>query len=124
MASSCKPLRFPGGSIGELAVNGTLNDLAVSAARPIALMATLILEAGLPASMLGREIEAMATPRARPAFRSSAATPKSSSTGRADGMYVSTFGIGAVDERATLDPGAIRRRRQGAAFGPDRQSTA
>jgi hydrogenase expression/formation protein HypE len=41
-----KPLRFPGGSIGELAINGTLNDLAVSAAKPIALMATLILEAG------------------------------------------------------------------------------
>ncbi len=47
-----RPLRFPGGSIGELAVNGTVNDLAVSGARAHALMATLILEAGLPTATL------------------------------------------------------------------------
>src|ERR1700760_1983471 len=51
-----KPLRFPGGSIGELAVNGTMNDLAVSGAVGKALVATFILEEGLPASVLEAEV--------------------------------------------------------------------
>src|SRR5436309_12841623 len=55
-----KPLRFPGGSIGELAVNGTVNDLAVSGARPIALSLSLILEEGLDAGTLRAEAEAIA----------------------------------------------------------------
>ncbi len=55
-----KPLRFPGGSIGELAVNGTVNDLAVSGARAEALVMTFILEAGLPSEMLEAEVRAMA----------------------------------------------------------------
>src|SRR5579884_1918532 len=54
-----KPLRFPGGSIGELAVNGTANDLAVSGARPEALVVTYILEAGLPSETLEAEARAM-----------------------------------------------------------------
>ena len=55
-----KPLRFPGGSIGELAVNGTVNDLAVSGARPLALSLSLILEEGLPAEELRAEVDAIA----------------------------------------------------------------
>ncbi len=51
-----KPLRFPGGSIGELAVNGTVNDLAVSGARPLALTVSLILEEGLDSEVLRAEI--------------------------------------------------------------------
>ena len=55
-----KPLRFPGGSIGELAVNGTVNDLAVSGARAQALVVTYVLEAGLPTEILEAEVRAMA----------------------------------------------------------------
>ena len=55
-----KPLRFPGGSIGELAVNGTVNDLAVSGARAEALVVTYVLEAGLPTEILEAEVRAMA----------------------------------------------------------------
>ena len=55
-----RPIRFPGGSIGELAVNGTVNDLAVSGARPVALSAALILEEGLAADVLRAEVAAMA----------------------------------------------------------------
>ena len=55
-----KPLRFPGGSIGELAVNGTVNDLAVAGARPLALSLALILEEGLEADVLRAEVEAIA----------------------------------------------------------------
>ncbi len=51
-----KPLQFPGGSIGELAVNGTANDLAVSGARPLALTLSLILEEGLDAEILQQEV--------------------------------------------------------------------
>ena len=78
-----KPLRFPGGSIGELAVNGTVNDLAVSGARAEALVVTYVLEAGLPTEVLEAEVRAMAKAarRAR-ASRSPAATPKSSSTAK------------------------------------------
>ena len=55
-----KPLRFPGGSIGELAVNGTVNDLAVSGARALALTLSLVLEEGLAADELRAEVEAIA----------------------------------------------------------------
>jgi hydrogenase expression/formation protein HypE len=54
-----KPLSFPGGSIGELAVNGTVNDLAVSGARPEAIVVTFVLEAGLPTEILEAEVRAM-----------------------------------------------------------------
>ncbi|HEY6551492.1 MAG TPA: AIR synthase related protein, partial [Solirubrobacterales bacterium] len=55
-----KPIRFPGGSIGDLAVNGTVNDLAVSGARPLALSLSLILEEGLDAAELRAEVETIA----------------------------------------------------------------
>src|ERR1700737_1210695 len=55
-----KPLRFPGGSIGELAINGTVNDLAVSGAKPLALTVSMILEEGLEADVLRAEVEAIA----------------------------------------------------------------
>ncbi|MCW2623061.1 MAG: hydrogenase expression/formation protein HypE, partial [Frankiales bacterium] len=55
-----RPLRFPGGSIGELAVNGTVNDLAVSGARPVALTSALVLEEGLLSEVLEQEMAAMA----------------------------------------------------------------
>ena len=78
-----KPLRFPGGSIGELAVNGTVNDLAVSGARAEALVVTYVLEAGLPTEILEAEVRAMAKAAAARRRRSSpAATPKSSSTAK------------------------------------------
>ena len=54
-----KPLRFPGGSIGELAVNGTMNDLAVSGAKGHAMVVTFVLEEGLPSSVLEAEVRAM-----------------------------------------------------------------
>ena len=72
-----KPIAFPGGSIGELAVNGTVNDLAVSGARPLALSLSLVLEEGLSADDLRAEVEAIAARRPRPqACRSWPATPR------------------------------------------------
>src|SRR6202011_5244566 len=98
-----KPLRFPGGSIGELAVNGTVNDLAVSGARATALMASFILEAGLQVDVLRAEVQAMADAAARAGVPIVGGDTKVVEHGMCDGMYVTTFGVGTVDERLVLD---------------------
>jgi hydrogenase expression/formation protein HypE len=103
-----KPLRFPGGSIGELAVNGTANDLAVSGARPLALSLSLILEEGLPADDLRAEVEAIAQAARAAGVQIIAGDTKVVERGHADGMYITTAGIGLRDPRSTLSPSALR----------------
>lgn len=103
-----KPIRFPGGSIGELAVNGTVNDLAVSGARPLALSLSLILEEGLDAEALRTEVEAIAGAAEAAGVEIVAGDTKVVERGHADSMYVCTAGIGAVDPRARLSPAAAR----------------
>ena len=102
------PLRFPGGSIGELAVNGTVNDLAVSGARPLALSLSLILEEGLPADELRAEVEAIARTARAADVQIITGDTKVVERGHADGMYVCTTGIGRRDPRARLSPAALR----------------
>jgi len=113
-----RPLRFPGGSIGELAVNGTINDLAVSGARALALTLSLVLEEGLPAEELRAEAEAVARAAARAGVAVIAGDTKVVEHGRADGMYVCTTGIGAVDERAELSPQGLVEGDQVLVSGP------
>jgi hydrogenase expression/formation protein HypE len=103
-----KPLRFPGGSIGELAVNGTVNDLAVSGARPLALTLSLILEEGLAAEDLAAEVEAVASAAREAGVAVVAGDTKVVERGRCEGMYVTTTGVGAVDPRAALSPRSLR----------------
>jgi hydrogenase expression/formation protein HypE len=103
-----KPLRFPGGSIGELAVNGTVNDLAMGGARPVALSLALILEEGLDAQVLRAEVEAIAAAAEAAGVRIATGDTKVVERGHADGMYVCTTGVGARDPRAELSPGAVR----------------
>ncbi len=103
-----KPLRFPGGSIGELAVNGTVNDLAVSGARPLALSLSLILEEGLSSDELRAEVEAIAATARAAGVQIIAGDTKVVERGHADGMYVCTTGIGHRDPRARLSPAALR----------------
>jgi hydrogenase expression/formation protein HypE len=103
-----KPLRFPGGSIGELAVNGTVNDLAVSGAKPIALSLSLVLEEGLPSTVLRAEVEAIAAAAQAAGVQIVAGDTKVVERGRAEGMYVCTTGIGRRDPRANLSPSALR----------------
>ncbi|HEY6399483.1 MAG TPA: hydrogenase expression/formation protein HypE, partial [Solirubrobacteraceae bacterium] len=102
------PLRFPGGSIGELAVNGTVNDLAVSGARPLALSLSLVLEEGLDADELRAEVEAIAQAAREAGVQIVAGDTKVVERGHADGMYVCTTGIGVRDPRASLSPDALR----------------
>ncbi len=103
-----RPLRFPGGSIGDLAVNGTANDLAVSGARPRALSVSLILEEGLPADVLRAEVEAIAAAAEGADVEIVTGDTKVVERGHADGMYISTAGIGKLDPRGDLSPQGLR----------------
>jgi hydrogenase expression/formation protein HypE len=103
-----RPLRFPGGSIGELAVNGTVNDLAVSGARPLVLSLSLILEEGFGADDLRAEVEAAAEAARTAGVAIVTGDTKVVERGHADGMYICTSGIGAVDQRASLSTAALR----------------
>jgi hydrogenase expression/formation protein HypE len=102
-----KPLRFPGGSIGDLAVNGTVNDLAVSGARPAALSLSLILEEGLGADELRAEVEALAEAARAAGVEIVTGDTKVVERGHADGMYICTAGVGQRDPRAQLAATAI-----------------
>jgi hydrogenase expression/formation protein HypE len=103
-----KPLRFPGGSIGELAVNGTVNDLAVSGARPQALVVTFILEAGLPTEQLEAETRAIAAAADRAGVYIAGGDTKVVEHGKADSLYITTAGIGTPDTRLHLSPRSVR----------------
>lgn len=103
-----KPLVFPGGSIGELAVNGTANDLAVAGARAVALTVGLVLEEGLSSDVLRREVDAMARAARAAGVSIVAGDTKVVERGHADGMYICTTGLGRADARASLSPASIR----------------
>ncbi|MBW3657524.1 MAG: hydrogenase expression/formation protein HypE [Actinobacteria bacterium] len=103
-----RPLRFPGGSIGELAVNGTVNDLAVMGARPLGLSAALILEEGLRADTLRDEIAAMAAAAAAAGASIVTGDTKVVERGKADGMYITTTGVGVVADGVSLGPAGVR----------------
>jgi len=103
-----QPLRFPGGSIGELAVNGTVNDLAVSGARAQALLVTYVLEAGLATSVLEAEIRAMADAAARAGVVIAGGDTKVVENGKADRMYITTAGIGAPIPGLALSAASVR----------------
>jgi hydrogenase expression/formation protein HypE len=103
-----KPIRFPGGSIGDLAVNGTVNDLAVSGAQPLALSLSLILEEGLGADELRGEVAAIASAAEAAGVRVVTGDTKVVERGAADQMYICTTGVGRRDPRARLSAEAIR----------------
>jgi hydrogenase expression/formation protein HypE len=103
-----KPLRFPGGSIGELAVNGTVNDLAVSGAKAEALVVTFVLEAGLPTEILQAEIQAMADAARKAGVRIAGGDTKVVEHGKADSMYISTTGVGTPIAGIEINPASVR----------------
>ena len=103
-----KPLRFPGGSIGELAVNGTVNDLAVSGARAEALVVTYVLEAGLPTEILEAEVRAMAEAAKRAGVAIAGGDTKVVEHGKADQIYITTAGIGRPISGIAISPTSVR----------------
>jgi hydrogenase expression/formation protein HypE len=103
-----QPLFFPGGSIGELAVNGTVNDLAVSGAEPKYLSAGFILEEGFPLARLAAIVEAMAAAAATAGVQVVTGDTKVVERGHGDGCYINTTGIGVL--RAGIQVGPRRAR--------------
>src|SRR3984957_8735942 len=103
-----KPLRFPGGSIGELAINGTVNDLAVSGARAEAIVVTYILEAGLETDTLEAEVRAMALTAQKVGVTIVGGDTKVVEHGKADGMYVTTTGIGRLIPGVTVSASSVK----------------
>ena len=103
-----KPLRFPGGSIGKLAVHGTVNDLAVSGAIPMALVCSLIVEAGIRTEVLHEEMRALGEAARRAGIAVVGGDTKVVEHGKADGLYITTTGVGRRDPRASLSASAVR----------------
>ncbi|HSQ00187.1 MAG TPA: hydrogenase expression/formation protein HypE [Candidatus Dormibacteraeota bacterium] len=102
------PLRFPGGDLGSLAVHGTINDLAVSGARPLALSAAFILEEGYPLAELRGLIASMRAAAHAAEVQVVAADTKVVERGKGDGVYVTTSGIGVVPSGVDLAPERVQ----------------
>lgn len=98
------PLAFPGGDIGRLAVCGTVNDLAMAGARPVALSLALVLEEGLPLADLDRYLASAAAAAAEAGVRIVTGDTKVVERGRGHGVYATTAGIGAVAEGVDIGP--------------------
>jgi hydrogenase expression/formation protein HypE len=96
------PLFFPGGNIGDLAVNGTVNDLAVSGARPLYLSAGFILEEGFPVADLQRIVHSMAAAAATAGVAIATGDTKVVQRGKADGCFINTAGVGVLERPVSL----------------------
>jgi hydrogenase expression/formation protein HypE len=113
-----KPLQFPGGSIGELAVNGTVNDLAVSGAKAEAMVVTYVLEAGLPTPVLEAEVRAMGNAARKAGVTIAGGDTKVVEHGKADFMYITTTGIGRPLHGLKIDARSVRPGDQVLLSGP------
>ena len=102
------PLFFPGGNIGELAVFGTVNDLAMRGAKPLYLSAGFILEEGLPMKTLGNIVAAMAQACKKAGVKIATGDTKVVQKGHGDGIYINTSGIGVIPAGVDIGPANAR----------------
>jgi hydrogenase expression/formation protein HypE len=102
------PLFFPGGSIGTLAVNGTVNDLAMCGARPLYLSAGFILEEGLPMETLWQVIQAMQGAAQAANVQIVTGDTKVVDRGKGDGIFINTAGVGIIEHRLMIAPSSVR----------------
>jgi hydrogenase expression/formation protein HypE len=103
-----KPLFFPGGSIGDLAVNGTVNDLSMSGATPLVLSTAFILEEGTALSDLGRVAEAVGSAARLAGVRLVTGDTKVVDAGHGDGVFINTAGIGVLADGVDIRPARAR----------------
>lgn len=103
-----RPLFFPGGCIGDLAVNGTVNDLAVTGAKPLYLSAGFILEEGLPLTHLGLIVERLAAAARAAGVRVVTGDTKVVERGHGDGCFITTAGVGVMPDGVNLGPDNLR----------------
>lgn len=105
-----KPLFFPGGDIGSLAVHGTVNDLAMCGARPVALSAGLVIEEGLPMEDLWRITRSMQAAAAGAGVSIVTGDTKVVDRGKGDGVFINTSGVGVIDGHRVLAPSQVQPR--------------
>lgn len=99
-----KPMFFPGGTIGDLAVNGTVNDLAMSGARPMALSTAFILQEGIALTELGRIAQSLGAAARAAGVRLLTGDTKVVDRGSGDGVFINTAGIGVVPDGVDVRP--------------------
>jgi hydrogenase expression/formation protein HypE len=102
------PLFFPGSDIGQLAVNGTVNDLAMCGARPLWLSAAFVLEEGLPIETLRRVTASMQAAAAAAGVAIVTGDTKVVERGKGDGVYITTAGVGVIEHALTIAPASVR----------------
>ncbi len=103
-----RPLAFPGGDIGSLAVNGTVNDLAMSGARPLYLSCGFILEEGLPMETLWQVVRSMRRAADQAGVSIVTGDTKVVDKGKGDGLYVNTAGVGVLEHALDIRPSSVR----------------
>lgn len=103
-----KPIFFPGGNIGKLAINGTVNDLAVSGAIPHAITAGFMIEEGFPMKSLKEIVHTMAGEADRAGIKIIAGDTKVVEKGSVDGLFINTTGIGVIQKQHRLKPEMIQ----------------
>jgi hydrogenase expression/formation protein HypE len=103
-----RPLFFPGGNIGTLAVNGTVNDLAMCGARPRYLSVGMILEEGFPMADLSRVVDSMREAALAADVSLVTGDTKVVDRGRGDGLYINTAGVGIVEHAVAIAPAGVR----------------
>ncbi|MGP8198346.1 MAG: hydrogenase expression/formation protein HypE [Limisphaerales bacterium] len=103
-----RPIVFPGGDIGSMAVHGTVNDLAMSGARPLWLSAAFILEEGLPMETLWGVVCSMRDAAVRSGVCIVTGDTKVVDKGKGDGLFINTAGIGVVEHSQVIAPGSVQ----------------
>jgi hydrogenase expression/formation protein HypE len=103
-----RPLFFPGGDIGTLAVNGTVNDLAMCGARPLYLSAGFIIEEGLPMETLWRVTQSMRAAAEAAGLQIVTGDTKVVDRGKGDGLYINTAGLGRVESNLNISPASVK----------------
>jgi len=102
------PLFFPGGDIGTLAINGTVNDLAMCGARPLYLSAGFIIEEGLPMDTLWRIVQSMSNAAREAGVQLVTGDTKVVDRGKGDGVFINTAGIGVVESPHPISPLSVK----------------
>jgi hydrogenase expression/formation protein HypE len=103
-----RPLFFPGGDIGTLAVNGTVNDLAMCGARPMYLSAAFILEEGLPMEILWRVVRSMKKAADAAGVQVVTGDTKVVDRGKGDAIFINSAGIGVIEHSLTINPASVK----------------
>jgi hydrogenase expression/formation protein HypE len=103
-----RPIFFPGGDIGSMAVHGTVNDLAMSGARPVYLSSAFILEEGLPMETLWRVVGSMRDAAQRCGVQIITGDTKVVDKGKGDGLFINTAGIGVIEHELKIAPPEVR----------------